>query len=147
MFANGVGKKKNKNFIFLQDELRKHFSVDMAEGRVDVQMIPKDLGPLSKYIGMLKFISETGQRVRDGIDHWVIGDDDVHYAPHTLSGYAKALVTSPSLSPGVMTHFQVHARLEVLIRGQTRQISHIQVCTRGLFPSDHPCELSLMTNI
>jgi hypothetical protein len=138
MFVNGVGKNKNKNYDTLQSELQNHFATEMEEGRVAIQMVPKDLGPLTKYAGMLEFFSELDQYNGAVIDHWVIGDDDVHYTSATLTGYAEALVDrelASSANDYIMTHFKVHARLEVLLDNEIHPIGHLQV---GIFHESVP---------
>lgn len=144
MFVNGIGKNKNKNFITLQNELKRHFATEMEEGRVVIQIVPKDLGPLTKYVGMLEFFSAFDEGATSVVDRWVIGDDDVHYAANTLTGYANAILNpSSSVSASsasvdspdesIMTHFNVHSRLEVQLGDgdddSRHPIAHLQVAT------------------
>ena len=137
MFVNGIGKNKNKNFITLENELKRHFTSELEEGRVVIQMVPKDLGPLTKYVGMLEFFSAFDKGAAGVIDRWVIGDDDVHYAANTVTGYTKALLNhvtpesslvTTSVDDSIMTHFDVHARVEVQLDDTTRHpMNHLQV--------------------
>lgn len=137
MFVNGIGRNKNKNFVTLTNELQSHFATEMDEGRVVLQLVSKDLGPLTKYIGMLEYFAAFDDSALGSIDRWVIGDDDVHYAAETLSGYANAIsnhVPPSSVNEYVMTHFQVHTRVEILLDGDENirhPIAHLQVLCRS----------------
>lgn len=128
VFPNGVGKRKNKNFLALEGELMASFPVEMEEKRVVIQIVHKDFGPLTKYFGMLEFFSvfDNDDHV---IDQWVIGDDDVKYAPSTLRAYVDALQQTAAEEgvPAIMTHFDVHARLKVLLDDVFYPIAHFQV--------------------
>jgi hypothetical protein len=130
MFSNGIGKRKNKNYLELESQLKQHFATEMEERRVVIQVVDKDMGPLTKYTGMMEFFSSFDENI-DGsvIDQWVIGDDDVHYESSTLTAYSIALqeASASDSAPSVMTHFNVHARLQVLLDNEFYPIAHFQV--------------------
>jgi hypothetical protein len=76
---------------------------------------------------MFDFFSAFDEGDSGYIHQWVIGDDDARYAPTTLHGYQDALVDGNN-NNFIMTHFNVHARLQVALDNELHHIGHVQVC-------------------
>ena len=131
-FMSESPRNKNMNIISLSEELAKHYPEEISNGKIVVQALSKDWGPMSKYMGLLDHFEEYSNRFN--IDYWVIGDDDVRYSDNTLSDYAAAIVRDKSVM-SVSTHFKVHPRVQVNMGASIVSINHLQGVDTVLFPT------------
>lgn len=88
---------------------------DLFDKTVQILEVEKDWGPITKYMAVHAAI-EVGlgsplSRAA-GVSHWVVGDDDVHYASNLLSRY-ELRIRSPGVGPmTVLSHFAPDIRVQ-----------------------------------
>jgi hypothetical protein len=128
-FIGESRRDKTKNIKLLTAEIQSHFPVEYSSGKIVLQIVQKDYGPITKYLGMF----EHQNKFQHSIDYWVIGDDDVRYSPNTLTDYKNYLQSHPE--PQILTHFKVHPRIVALINGISTNIPHLQGVDTILFPT------------
>jgi hypothetical protein len=131
-FISESPRNRGKNIASLRTELEKHFPDLIANGKIVVQAMKKDWGPITKYVGLLEHFEMLGSG--KNIDYWAIGDDDVRYSDNTLSDYSTA-IDQDSLQMSISTHFKVHPRVKVNMGSHVEDIMHLQGVDTVLFPT------------
>lgn len=134
-YQNFIGESKRdptRNIRLLNDELMKYFPMEIQSGKIIIQSVKMDYGPITKYLGLFEHYDKYQA---SNIDYWVIGDDDVHYAPITLSDYMDAIDQDSSNNNKILTHFKVHPRITAHINHSPIRIQHLQGVDTILFPS------------
>jgi hypothetical protein len=99
--------------------LGKTHNAELLSNQVQILESDKDWGPVSKYLGIYEATElrlASPNNIARAVDHWVIGDDDVHYASNLLSRYQKGIdavkVKSTAVRVAtVWTHFAPTARV------------------------------------
>jgi hypothetical protein len=126
----------------LESLLSVHFKPYLDSGVLRVMSVKKDVGPVTKFYGLLENYSELASI---GVEYWVVCDDDVRYETNTLSRYAYALAFS-KVAPDVghippvaiITHFSEDIRVFVRLRGEerARAITHVQGVDTFMVPNE-----------
>lgn len=145
-FISESTRDRSKNIVTLKTELEKYFPELLTKGKIVVQPMKKDWGPITKYVGLLEHFDILGSNVN--VDYWVIGDDDVRYSDDTLSQYSTAIARD-NLQNSVSTHFKVHPRVKVNMGSHVEDIMHLQGVDTVLFPTallrSHAADIGLLS--
>jgi hypothetical protein len=136
-YTNFIGESRRdpkKNMKTLTSELSVRFPQEIQSGRILVQSMNHDWGPITKYVGLFEHHKEL-ERKTSSVDYWVIGDDDVRYSPNTLSDYLAAISKNEKNQKKILTHFKSHPRITATINSVPTPIQHLQGVDTILFPS------------
>jgi hypothetical protein len=134
-YVNFMGESKRdktRNALTLKSHLSKYFPTEVENGKIVIQLVTRDWGPITKYLGLFEHFSNIDGN--NHIDYWVICDDDVRYSNNTLSDYSVRISSTGDRS-SILTHFNTHARLRPKINGKYVNVMHLQGVDTVLFPS------------
>jgi hypothetical protein len=135
-YQNFIGESRRdltKNLKTITSELTLHFPQEIESGRILIQSMKIDWGPITKYVGLFEHHKELERKT--GVDYWVIGDDDVRYSPNTLSDYLTAIKKNPNHQKKIFTHFKSHPRITAMVNHVLTPIQHLQGVDTILFPA------------
>lgn len=153
--------QKLREVLASNDMLLKLQASSNPSPKVIVHEIERDWGPATKLVGLLQINSNWSISYRDADflqppDYWLIADDDVSYAKHTISSYRTAILQmkSPqnffekSSLKFAMTHFLSEERLFLHLdkENEPRRVAHVQGVDTILFPSNVLSTSSLHEN-
>ena len=135
-YQNFIGESRRdrtKNMKTLTNELRKHYARELDDGKIVIQSVKTDWGPITKYLGLFENYEQLQSKYQ--INYWVIGDDDVRYSTNTIADYMKAIARNPTNQNKILTHFKSHPRINAVINNAPTSIQHLQGVDTILFPT------------